>query len=128
MVWILVAEVIVPFTICHEYVVAPPGPLALLPVELAQTCAGVGVMAGVGDREGQVDRAGGAGGVGNGMDVRGRGDGAVHDLPRVRGRPTRAARAVTRGVRADLRRSGGDGRRGRVGVDGDVDRVRGRAA
>ena len=42
-----VAEVIEPFTIDQAYVVAPAGPAALLPVELAQTCAGVGVMVGV---------------------------------------------------------------------------------
>ena len=42
-----VAEVIVPFTIDQAYVVAPAGPAAELPVELAQTCAGVGVMVGV---------------------------------------------------------------------------------
>jgi hypothetical protein len=42
-----VAEVIVPFTIDHAYVVAPAGPAAELPVELAQTCAGVGVIVGV---------------------------------------------------------------------------------
>src|SRR5689334_4771620 len=47
MFWMLVAEVMVPLVICHEYVVAPAGPLAVLPVEFAQTCAGVGVMAGV---------------------------------------------------------------------------------
>jgi hypothetical protein len=41
-----VAEVIVPFTIDHAYVVAPAGPDAVLPVELAHTCAGVGVIAG----------------------------------------------------------------------------------
>src|SRR5258705_5466284 len=43
----LVAEVIVPLTIDHAYVVAPAGPAAELPVEPAQTCAGVGVMVGV---------------------------------------------------------------------------------
>ena len=43
----LVAEVIVPLTIDQAYVVAPAGPAAELPVELAQTLAGVGVMAGV---------------------------------------------------------------------------------
>src|SRR5688572_22111612 len=48
MVWMFVAEVIVPFTIDHAYVVAPAGPLAVLPVEFAQTCAGVGVIVGVG--------------------------------------------------------------------------------
>ena len=41
------AEVMVPFTIDHAYVVAPAGPAAVLPVELAQTCAGVGVIVGV---------------------------------------------------------------------------------
>jgi hypothetical protein len=46
MFWVLVAEVIVPFTIDHAYVVAPAGPDAEFPVELAQTCAGVGVIAG----------------------------------------------------------------------------------
>ena len=44
----LVAEVIVPLTIDQAYVVAPAGPSAVLPVELAQTCAGVGVMVEVG--------------------------------------------------------------------------------
>src|SRR5204863_8500035 len=47
MVWMLVAEVIVPLTIDQAYVVAPAGPAAELPVEFAQTCAGVGVMVGV---------------------------------------------------------------------------------
>src|SRR5204862_221865 len=47
MVWMLAAEVIVPLTIDQAYVVAPAGPAAVLPVELAQTCAGVGVIAGV---------------------------------------------------------------------------------
>jgi hypothetical protein len=47
MVWRFVAEVIVPFTIDHAYVVAPAGPAALLPVEPAQTCVGVGVTVGV---------------------------------------------------------------------------------
>ena len=47
MVCVFVAEVIVPFTIDQAYVVAPPGPLAWLPVEFAQTCAGVGVIVGV---------------------------------------------------------------------------------
>src|SRR5688572_23029156 len=47
MVWMLVAEVIVPFTIDQAYVVAPAGPSAVLPVELAQSCAGVGVIVGV---------------------------------------------------------------------------------
>ena len=41
-----VAEVIVPFTIDHAYVAAPAGPAAVLPVELAQTCAGLGVIVG----------------------------------------------------------------------------------
>ena len=41
------AEVIVPFTIDQAYVVAPAGPSAQLPVELAQTAYGVGVMVGV---------------------------------------------------------------------------------
>src|SRR5687767_9355536 len=39
MVWMFVAEVIVPFTMDHAYVVAPAGPSAVLPGELAQTCA-----------------------------------------------------------------------------------------
>src|SRR6185503_20264582 len=47
MFWMLLAEVIVPFTIDHAYVVAPAGPAAVLPVEFAQTCAGVGVIVGV---------------------------------------------------------------------------------
>src|SRR5204862_7550716 len=38
---------ILPLTIDQAYVVAPAGPLAVLPVELAQTCAGVGVIVGV---------------------------------------------------------------------------------
>ena len=42
------ADVIVPFAIDHAYDVAPAGPAAELPVELAQTCAGVGVIVGVG--------------------------------------------------------------------------------
>ena len=42
-----VAEVIVPLVIDHEYVVAPAGPLALLPVDDAQTDDGDGVMDGV---------------------------------------------------------------------------------
>src|SRR3954452_1898326 len=46
MVWILVAEVIVPLVIDQKYVVAPAGPAAELPVELAQVLAGV-VMDGV---------------------------------------------------------------------------------
>src|SRR5947207_14763408 len=48
MVWMLVAEVIEPLTIDQAYVVAPAGPAAELPVELAQAWAGVGVMVGVG--------------------------------------------------------------------------------
>jgi len=44
MVWMLVAEVIVPFAIDQTYVVMPAGPEAVLPVELAQTCGGAGVM------------------------------------------------------------------------------------
>src|SRR6185503_16172431 len=44
----LFAEVIVPFTIDHAYVVIPAGPAAELPVEFAQTCAGVGVIVAVG--------------------------------------------------------------------------------
>src|ERR1041385_3170058 len=47
MVWMLVAEVMVPLTMDHAYVVAPAGPLAVLPVEFAHTCDGVGVMVGV---------------------------------------------------------------------------------
>jgi hypothetical protein len=47
MVWMLVAEVIVPLTMDHAYVVAPAGPLAWLPVEFAHTLAGVGVIVGV---------------------------------------------------------------------------------
>src|SRR5437764_13637002 len=43
----MVAEVMVPLVICHESVVAPAGPPAVLPVELAQTCTGFGVMVGV---------------------------------------------------------------------------------
>ena len=43
-----VAEVIVPLTIDQAYVVMPAGPSAVLPVEFAQTCAGVGVMVEVG--------------------------------------------------------------------------------
>src|SRR6266567_693228 len=42
----LVALVIVPLLIDQAYVVAPAGPLAELPVELAHTWAGDGVMAG----------------------------------------------------------------------------------
>jgi hypothetical protein len=41
-----VAEVIVPFAIDQAYIVAPAGPDAELPVEFAQTSAGVGVMVG----------------------------------------------------------------------------------
>src|SRR5437764_7231659 len=41
MVWMLVAEVIVPLVIDQKYVVAPAGPDAELPVELAQVLAGV---------------------------------------------------------------------------------------
>src|SRR5258706_9047627 len=47
MVWILVAEVIAPLTIAQAYDVAPAGPAAELPVELAQTWAGAGVIVGV---------------------------------------------------------------------------------
>jgi hypothetical protein len=47
MVWMVVAEVIVPLVIDQEYVVAPAGPAAELPVELGQSVAGVGVMVGV---------------------------------------------------------------------------------
>jgi hypothetical protein len=47
MVWMFVAEVIVPLTIDQAYVAAPAGPAAVLPVELAQTCAGDGAMVGV---------------------------------------------------------------------------------
>src|SRR5262245_63821281 len=43
----LVALVIVPLVIDQAYVVAPAGPEAVLPVELAQTWAGVGVIVGV---------------------------------------------------------------------------------
>ena len=43
----LVAEVIDPLTIDQAYDVAPAGPAAVLPVELAQTWAGVGVIVGV---------------------------------------------------------------------------------
>jgi hypothetical protein len=43
-----VAEVIVPLTIDHAYVVAPAGPAAELPVEFAQTLPGVGVMVEIG--------------------------------------------------------------------------------
>jgi len=46
MVWMFVALVIVPLVIDHAYVVAPAGPLALLPVEAAQTALGA-VIAGV---------------------------------------------------------------------------------
>ena len=47
MVWTSVALVIVPFVIDQAYVVAPAGPSAVLVVESAQTCAGVGVIVGV---------------------------------------------------------------------------------
>src|SRR5258705_1934767 len=47
MVWMWVAELIELWTIDQAYVVAPAGPAAELPVEPAQTCAGVGVMVGV---------------------------------------------------------------------------------
>src|ERR1041385_939564 len=47
MFWMLVAEVIVPLVIDQAYVVAPAGPLAVLPTEFGQTLAGVGVMVGV---------------------------------------------------------------------------------
>src|SRR3954462_345983 len=47
MVWMLVAEVIVPLTIDQAYVVAPAGPSAVLPTEFPQSVAGVGVMVGV---------------------------------------------------------------------------------
>src|SRR5258705_5930049 len=47
MVWMWVAELIELWTIDQAYVVAPAGPAAELPVELAQTCAGVGVIVGV---------------------------------------------------------------------------------
>ena len=43
-----VAEVIVPFTIDHAYVVAPAGPAAVLPAELAQVCVGVVIAGGAG--------------------------------------------------------------------------------
>ena len=44
--WAFVADVIVPFTIDQAYVVAPAGPEAVLPTELAQTCVGAGAMVG----------------------------------------------------------------------------------
>src|SRR5258705_1398751 len=47
MVWMWVAELIELWTIDQAYVVAPAGPEAELPVELAHTWAGVGVMVGV---------------------------------------------------------------------------------
>src|ERR1041385_9314022 len=47
MVCVFEAEVIGPLTIDQAYVLAPAGPLAGLPVEFAQTCAGVGVIVGV---------------------------------------------------------------------------------
>ena len=37
----------VPFVIDHAYDVAPAGPLAVLPLDPGQTCAGVGVIAAV---------------------------------------------------------------------------------
>src|SRR5690349_18795920 len=40
--------VIAPFVIDHEYELSPGGPPAVLPVEFAQTCAGVGLMTGPG--------------------------------------------------------------------------------
>jgi len=46
MVWMFVALVIVPPLIDHAYVVAPAGPLALLPVDPVHAAAGV-VIAGV---------------------------------------------------------------------------------
>jgi F0F1-type ATP synthase membrane subunit c/vacuolar-type H+-ATPase subunit K len=49
-VWMFVALVIVPFVIDQEYVVAPAGPEAVLPVEFAQTCAGEGVIVGMAGR------------------------------------------------------------------------------
>ena len=45
-VWEEAPEVIVPFAIDQEYVVAPAGPEAVLPAESAQTAAGVGVIDG----------------------------------------------------------------------------------
>src|SRR5207247_1474218 len=48
MVWMLVAEVIVPLTIDHAYVVAAAGPAAEVPVELPQSCCAGGVVVGVG--------------------------------------------------------------------------------
>src|SRR5437764_5060945 len=47
MVWMLEVGRASCRTIEQEYVVAPAGPAAELPVELAQTWAGVGVMVGV---------------------------------------------------------------------------------
>jgi hypothetical protein len=41
MVWMFTAEVIEPFVIDQAYVVAPAGPDAALPVELAHVLAGV---------------------------------------------------------------------------------------
>jgi hypothetical protein len=46
MVWMFVALVMEPLVIDQAYVVAPAGPLAVLPVEPAQTCEADGVMAG----------------------------------------------------------------------------------
>src|ERR1051326_190812 len=46
MVWMFVAEVMVPLVMAHEYVVAPAGPAAVLPVELAQTPLADGVIVG----------------------------------------------------------------------------------
>ena len=46
MVWMFVAEVMVPLVIPHEYVVAPAGPVAVLPVEPAQTPLADGVIVG----------------------------------------------------------------------------------
>src|ERR1043165_8164075 len=48
MVWMFVAEVIVPLPLVIDQasVVAPAEPLAWLPVEFAQTCAGGGVIVG----------------------------------------------------------------------------------
>ena len=37
----------VPLVIDHAYDVAPAGPLAVLPLDAAQTCAGTGVMVAV---------------------------------------------------------------------------------
>jgi hypothetical protein len=47
MIWMFVALVIVPLVIDHAYVVAPAPPSAVLPVELAQTAEGDGVIVGV---------------------------------------------------------------------------------